>query len=275
MTGASHGQVLYAATGACGEIVMSNPTRRNAVSAHMWRALGEAVERAEADPEVACVILRGHGDHFAAGADISEFEAVYRSADSALAYTQTMLASLARLERCAKPTAAMIRGSCVGGGVSIALACDLRFADATARFAVTPGKLGLVYSLADTRRLIARVGASRALDLLLTARTIDAGEAAAIGLCDHLVAPEALTPAIEAFAGAIHATSPWSARATKAMVAMALAGREDDCDDAVRLLVEGFTGEDFREGYKAFLDKRAPTFRKPQPGDAGEGTEGE
>jgi len=243
-----------------GEIILNQPSKRNAINAAMWRGLGEVVQQAEADTAAKVLIIRGEGKHFAAGADITEFEKAYATRDSAAAYTQTMLAGLETLARCTKPTIAMIRGACVGGGCSIALSCDFRFAGMSARMGVTPGKLGLVYALADTRRLTATVGLSNAKDLLFTGRLVDVDEAHAMKLCDRVFAEEALHTETLSFAQQIAETSRWSIRATKRTFDMLADGIPDTSDSAMAIMLESFGGEDFREGYRAFLDKRKPKF---------------
>jgi enoyl-CoA hydratase/carnithine racemase len=255
--------LFYRSGAPIGEIVLNQPSKRNAISASMWESLGEAAVAAERDPGARLVVVRGEGDHFAAGADITEFEQVYETPADADAYTRTMLASLAALEALAKPTLAMIRGACVGGGCSIALACDFRFAARSSRFGVTPGKLGLVYSLADTRRLAAAAGLANAKDLLLTGRLIDGEEAFAMRLCDRLYNDDELEPATLQFARALEEMSPFSARATKEMFALLKAGAADDDPRAGALLARSFAGTDFKEGRQAFLEKRRPRFPTP------------
>jgi len=240
--------------------VLDQPAKRNAISEAMWRDLGVAVKKADADKDAAIIVVRGEGDHFAAGADITEFERVYATRESAGNYTKTMLDSLTALETCSKPTIAMIRGSCVGGGCSIALACDFRFASETARFGVTPGKLGLVYSVADTRRLIRTVGAANAKNLLFTGRIIDAGAAEEMNLCERVYADNGLDDSVRKFAQEIAGTSRWSANATKRTFKMIAEGADDSSDGAMEIMLEAFDGEDFAEGYRAFLEKRKPNF---------------
>lgn len=243
-----------------GEIVLNQPSKRNAISAEMWAALPPAIADAERDRQVSLIVLRGEGGHFAAGADITEFAKVYESPTSAERYTQTMLEALVALERSTKPSLAAIRGSCVGGGCSIALACDFRFASTTAMFGVTPGKLGLVYSLADTRRLVSAVGESNAKDLLMTGRIIAADEARSIGLCSRVLPDQGLEDAVTSFGDSLAEVSRWSARATKEMIRILKSGAGDEDPTAMRLLVQSFSGADFKEGYTAFLAKRKPDF---------------
>lgn len=257
MTGAA---LYYRSASPIGEIRLNRPKKRNAISAAMWADLKAAVEEAERDAGARLVVLRGEGGHFAAGADIGEFERVYKTPADAAMYTHVMLESLAALEALGKPTLAMVCGVCVGGGCSIALACDLRFAAPSARFGVTPGKLGLVYSLADTRRLAAAAGVSNAKDLLLTGRLIDGEEALRLGLCDRLYAEHEIEDAVLHFARQIEETSPFSARATKETFALLREGAKDGDPRATALMVSAFSGNDFKEGYTAFLEKRRPDF---------------
>ncbi|MBY0423082.1 MAG: enoyl-CoA hydratase/isomerase family protein [Parvularculaceae bacterium] len=250
------GSIAYAA----GRITIRQPEKRNAISAAMWRDLGAAAAAAGADrPGV--ILVSGEGGHFAAGADISEFADVYATRASAEAYTRVMLASLEALAALPVPTIAVIRGACVGGGCSIALACDFRFAAKSARFAVTPGKLGLVYSLADTRRLARAAGVQGARDLLMTARMVAAEEAFALGLADRLYEDDALDAAVAAFADEARALSSWSLGATKTMLGLLEEGAGDDDSRAMALMLDAFDGAEFKEGYRAFLDKRPPKFR--------------
>lgn len=254
------GTIAYHGGGSCGRIIIAQPDKRNAISAAMWRDLGAAARAADTDEAARLIIVSGEGDHFAAGADISEFKSVYATRDTALDYTQTMLKSLAALELVKKPVLAAIRGACVGGGCSIALACDFRFAAASARCAVTPAKLGLVYSLADTRRLARAAGPQCAKDLLMTGRMVDAEEALRLGLIDRLYRNDKLDDAVAAFVAEIVPLSPWSLAATKATFRLLGDGVADDDPRALTLMLEAFDGADFKEGYRAFLDKRAPKF---------------
>lgn len=252
---------LYYKSGSpAGEIILNQPSKRNAINAAMWRDLGDVVRQGEADTEAKVLIVRGQGEHFAAGADITEFEKTYATRDSAAAYSHTMLDGLDVLANCTKPTIAMIHGACVGGGCSIALSCDFRFAGKSARMGVTPGKLGLVYALADTRRLTATVGVSIAKDLLFTGRLIDSAEAQAMKLCDRVYADGTLRFETQKFAQQIAETSQWSVRATKRTFEMLANGVQDGSDDAMSIMLDSFSGADFREGYRAFLDKRKPKF---------------
>ena len=149
-------------------IVLNRPDRRNAITRAMWRALPAIRAAIEAREDVLVVLIEGEGAHFSAGADISEFDEVYRDAAATREYGDAVQNGLRALMDLDRPTLAVIRGVAVGGGLGLALACDLRFCAADAHLAITPAKLGLIYGHAETRRLVELVGPSRAKDLLFT-----------------------------------------------------------------------------------------------------------
>jgi enoyl-CoA hydratase/carnithine racemase len=244
------------------EIVLNKPEKRNALSVDMWAAIPDLVDEAVRDPETKVLLIHG-GDAgaFAAGADISEFERTYATKDSAKAAGDTIAAALNAVEACPKPTLAAIEGACVGGGVSLAMACDLRVASARSKFGVTPGKLGLVYPAGDTRRLLQAIGPGATKDILFTGRIFLADEAKEMKLIDRLVETGDALEAARAFAMEISAISQWSTRATKEMITGLQAGWTDETDTATDLFLEGFSNEDFQDGYRAFLEKRAPVFK--------------
>lgn len=243
------------------EIVLNQPERRNALSVDMWAAIPGMVAAANADPEVKLILIHG-GDAgaFAAGADISEFETIYATAESAKASGQRIADALEAIEASEKPVIAAIEGACVGGGVSLAMAADLRVAGADAKFGVTPGRLGLVYPAGDTRRLLAAIGPGATKDILFTGRIFPAAEAESIGLIDRLVDAGTALHAARQWAGEIAAISQWSVRATKQMIRGLQSGWSDQTPDAHSLFLNGFSNEDFQEGYRAFLEKRSAKF---------------
>lgn len=252
--------LLVAVSDDVGVLTLNRPEKRNALTQAMWRALPEAASALEANPDVKVLIVTGAGGSFAAGADIAEFETVYATRDSAAAYTAEIAAAMEALAGLSKPTIAAIPGACVGGGLGLALCCDLRLASDTARLGITPGKLGLMYSLADTRRLIEAVGPAAAKDVLFTGRILSAEDARAIRLVDELSPAEELTSTARTRAEAIASTSQWSARRAKAIVRRILAGQTEDDDITRAWFLDGLEGEDFREGRDAFLAKRTPRF---------------
>jgi enoyl-CoA hydratase/carnithine racemase len=246
--------------GAVATVHLNRRVKRNALTIDMWRRLTATVEELDRDTAVKVVVITGVGEAFAAGADIEEFEQAFADPKFGEHVAEATYTAQKRLARNAKPTIAKIRGACVGGGCGIALCCDLRFADPTAKFAITPGKLGLIYSVADTKRLVDTVGPARAKDILFTGRLLDATEAQAIGLIDRLVPAADLDHTIHAYASEIAATSQFSARGTKRIVQMILDGAVDDDRDTRRLFSDAFSGADFKEGVAAFKQKRKPVF---------------
>jgi enoyl-CoA hydratase/carnithine racemase len=244
-----------------GWLVLNQPGRLNALSQAMWLAIPELVDRAEQDPGIKVVVVRGaDAKAFAAGADISEFGRVHADRASSKAYNDAVHVATRRLSRCAKPLLAMVQGPCVGGGCAIALSADMRLADPTARFGIPPAKLGLVYSLEDTKLLTDLVGPSRAKDMLFTGRLVGADEAFRIGLVDRLVAADAIEAETKALAAAIAEVSQYSVRAAKQIVRQILDGASADTPDTLKTFDDAFQGEDYSEGTRAFLEKRKPRF---------------
>lgn len=243
------------------EIVLNRPERRNALSVDMWTTIPGMVAEANADPEVKVILIHG-GDagSFAAGADISEFGTIYATDEAARASGQRIAEALSAIETSTKPVIAAIEGACVGGGVSLAMAADLRVAAGGARFGVTPGKLGLVYPPGDTRRLLAAIGPGPTKDILFTGRIFTAEEAKAIGLVDRLTDTGNAVRAARDWAKEIASVSQWSVRAIKQMIQGLQSGWADETPAAQDLFLNGFSNEDFREGYRAFLEKRPAKF---------------
>jgi len=239
-------------------LVLDRPDKRNALSLEMWAAIPRLLADAAGDPAVRLLVIEGAGAHFAAGADIDEFETAYPTREAALRNQATMSAAMAAIEDFPLPTAAAIRGVCVGGGCGLALCADMRFAESAARFGITPAKLGLAYGVADTRRLVQAVGLSRAKDILFTGRIMDAAEAFAIGLVDS-VDPD-LAATVARFEAMICAASGSTARATKRVLRIIRDGETTDTDESRALFADAFDGADFREGVAAFRGKRAPDF---------------
>lgn len=246
--------------GARATILIDRPAKKNAINEAAWNAFDGVAAEIAADPEIATVIVRGAGGVFSAGADIAEFVAL-TSATAARrdAFADAVRGGEEAVAGIAKPVIAAIEGVCVGGGCQIALACDIRIAAEGTRFGVTPAKLGIVYPVVSTRRLVAAVGRSAAKDLLFTGRLITAGEALAIGLVDRVVPADRLDAEVEATAAAIEKNSRYSLAVSKRTVD-ALDDPSPDLAELERLWRGGFSGEDLVEGARAFLDKRPPAF---------------
>ena len=241
-------------------LTLSQPARRNALNAAMWAALPKLLEDLVQDPSLRALIVTGDGDHFAAGADISEFETLYATAESAAKISADIQNAFDALAAVPVPTIAMIRGACVGGGCGLSLCCDMRFADATAKFAITPAKLGLVYPFSDIARLIDAVGVANARDVLLSARVIKAKPAKKIGLVHRVVGVDELEDDVMAYAENLKSLSPESLRITKSMIEAYSSGQREDTPETKAQFAAGFSSKDFGEGFRAFLEKRKPNF---------------
>jgi enoyl-CoA hydratase/carnithine racemase len=252
----SEAPVYLTRDGETATLVLNQPARRNAVSSTMWEAIPDLLGDAEADTDIRLLKVTGAGEHFAAGADISEFETVYATPESAACYSESISAALNALEYFARPTVAVIQGACVGGGVSLAAACDLRIAARSSRFAITPGKLGLVYSYDDVRRLIRRIGDAAAKDLLFSGRLINADEAFRLRLIDRV--GDNLDTIVASVETEMLANSQWSLQAIKTMIRHVSNGERKEGDV---LFLSAFAGEDFQSGFRAFLDRQKPDFK--------------
>lgn len=253
--------ILLARDGAIARLILNRPGRHNAISLEMWQALPRLAAEIDGDPAIKAVIVTGAGGKaFSSGADIGEFATVYATPESSRAYNDAVRAGFHAVERIAKPTVAMVNGICVGGGCGLALNCDLRFAAEGARFGITPAKLGLVYSFADTKRLVDTVGPARAKDILFSGRLVEAEEALRIGLIDRLLPPDRLEAETVDYVTGLSRLSQYTIRATKRIVQEMVDGADAETPVSRRLFDDSFAGEDFREGYAAFLAKRPPGF---------------
>jgi len=246
--------------GALARIRFNAPARRNALSRASWRALPEACAAIAARAEALVVVVDGAGGHFSAGADIAEFETVYRDAAATRDYVDAMQAAFAALASLDRPTIAAIAGSAIGGGLAVALCCDLRFAADDAILAAPPAKLGLVYGPIETSRLVALVGPARAKDLLFSGRRVTPTEALAIGLVDRVVPAAALAASVEDYAAGFTGLSQRSIRGAKRIVEALAAGVALDSAPLREAVEDAALGEDFRQARAALAEKRAPRF---------------
>ena len=245
-------------------IVLNRPDRRNAITRAMWRALPAIRAAIEAREDMLVALVEGEGEHFSAGADIAELGEVYRDLASTRDYGDAVQDGLKALMDIDRPTIAVIRGVAVGGGLGLALACDLRFCAADAHLAITPARLGLVYGHAETRRLVELVGPARAKDLLFTGRRIETDEAQAIGLIDRRV-ETALQETVLGYARGLADLSQMSIRGAKRAIDAVAAGMSKEAPGFRALTEAAALGPDFVEGRAAFAAKRAAkfTFRGP------------
>jgi enoyl-CoA hydratase/carnithine racemase len=253
--------LLLRRDGEIGTLVLNRPTSHNAITLDMYRSLPGLLEELDGDPALKVIVVRGAGEKsFASGADITEFREVRANADGARLYNRAVEAAERALERLAKPTIAMVHGYCIGGGAGLALACDLRFADERARFGITPAKLGLVYSLESTKRLVDLVGPARAKWILMSGQHVHADRALALGLFDEVVAPDELAPVTYEFAELLCSRAQFTVRAVKQIVRRILAGQTEEDEATRELRNSSFDTDDYAEGVRAFLEKRPPAF---------------
>ncbi len=243
-----------------GYVVLDNPARRNAISAAMWRALPEIIASLNDDPAIRCIVLRGAGETaFAAGADISEFEQ-QRSSDAAVqAYEAATHAAHAAIESSPKPIIAQIQGYCLGGGLALALCCDLRYCSSDSQFAIPAARLGIGYGLHGHRRLVASVGHANAREIMFSARRYDAASAQALGLVNRVLPVAELADYVRALAGDLAANAPLTQAASKAVI-NALIENTHNFSACEALITRCMHSADYREGRTAFMEKRKPRF---------------
>lgn len=258
-TGRCHASV----DGPVGWIVLDNPGRYNAMSVSMWRSLAEAADQLEKDEQVRVIVLRGAGDRaFVSGADISEFGAERDTVEANERYEELGAAAIDRVAGSSKPTIAMLQGWCLGGGVAIALGCDLRIADETLRFGIPAAKLGIGYRWPGIKKLIDTVGAANTREIFLTARRFDAADALRMGFVNRCVPSGTLESAVRAECEILAGNAPLTMAAVKIAVAEIL--RENGSLDTGRMDAatrRAFASADFIEGKAAFVEKRPPHFR--------------
>lgn len=242
-------------------VEVHNPDSHNAIALTMYRRIPEVFAELDADHSVKVIVVRGAGTRsFASGADISEFEEIRGNSASAKAYNKDVAAAEHAVEGCTKPTIAMVHGYCIGGGCGLALACDIRFADERSRFGITPAKLGLVYSLESTKRLVDVVGPSRAKWILFSGQHVYAEDALRLGLIDELIPAEDLEKQTYEFARLVTTRAQFSVRSSKRIVDLVLGGQTVDDDVTVDIRNSSFDTDDYAEGVRSFLEKRPPRF---------------
>ncbi len=254
-------RLIGRSSGAVAELILNHPERRNALNLEMWTAIPDMLADLVAPPGIRALILHGgEVGHFAAGADISEFATQYATREGAEAAAEKLAKATAAIEACPVPVIAAIEGSCMGAGLSLATAADLRVIGDGAKFCLPPAKLGAAYPYADLRRLSDIIGLAATRDLLLTARTIDAEEAAALGLVSRRIGMGQALAAAREIAAQMATLSPWALRAGKTMLNQIGTGQKTETPAIRALQIEGFLGPDFNQGQSAFLAKRRPDY---------------
>ncbi|WP_059416182.1 enoyl-CoA hydratase-related protein [Cupriavidus basilensis] len=255
------GTVEFTRDGGIATVTLANAGRLNAISVAMWRALAQGFARLSADDSLRCVVVRGAGGNFAAGADIAEFPQE-RGDDAALRryHMEIIAPALAAVADCVHPTVAMIEGVCVGGGLEIACHCDLRIAAADSRFGVPINRLGFPMAPGELGGLLALAGRAVALEILLEGRVFDAAEAHAKGLLTRVVPAAALAGEVAAATARIAAGAPLAARINKETIRRLAPAPEPLGAHELAAHFRYAGSADHAEGVAAFLARRAPHF---------------
>ncbi|MFO1350315.1 MAG: enoyl-CoA hydratase [Gammaproteobacteria bacterium] len=259
----SDGTVNAQTHGPVGHLIFDNPARHNAVSLAMWESAARILREFRDSAAIRVVVLSGAGGKaFVSGADISKFDSERAETEAVAHYNATTQRVYEAIESLPKPTIAMIDGYCLGGGLNLALACDVRLCSAKSRFGLPAARLGLGYPDASLKRLIDAVGPGHAKDIAFSARQFGADEALAIDLVQRVVADGELGAAVEAYSAEIAANAPLTLKAMKLTVAELLKDAQArNLALCQRLVADCFASEDYREGRRAFLEKRKPRFQ--------------
>ena len=255
-------KMLARKEGGVGILTFNNPERHNAVSLEMWEATKRILDDFAADDDIRVVVLTGAGGKaFVSGADISKFASERATLEASRAYNVKSDAAYASVADFPKPTIAMIKGYCIGGGVGLAVCCDLRICSDNSRFAVPAAKLGLGYGYSGLKRLVDIVGASFAKEIFYTARQFDAQEASAMGLVNRMVPAGELEAYVKSITDMISANAPLTIKAVKFTVGEMLKDESKrNLARSVELVEQCFASRDYTEGRTAFMEKRKPVF---------------
>lgn len=262
MTSYADGKILQQIDDGIGTITFNNPDKRNAMSLEMWEGLAEALVALRDDASVRVVVLTGAGGKaFVSGADISQFEKIRHNAEASAEYGRRSGVAGKLLGTFPKPTIACIEGFCIGGGMQVAMQTDIRIAAEGSQFGIPAAKLGIAYGYDGLKNLVSLVGPSWARLLMYTGTRVDAAEAQRIGLIERAVPPDSLKRAVHDIARTISANAPLAIAAAKISIAAVL--QDETARDMAAIREIGTRcadSEDFREGRRAFMEKRIPQF---------------
>jgi enoyl-CoA hydratase len=259
----SGGTIDFSIDDSVATLTLNQPSRHNALTLDMWCILPQLVVRAEASSDVRLIVVTGAGDAaFSAGADISEFAEKRSSPGSVEHYDEAVRVASDVLRQSRLPTLALIKGVCFGGGVGLALCCDLRSAHADARFRIPAGRLGIGYGYGDIAPLVHRVGPGAAAEILFTAAIFDADHAKRLGLVQHVFGQHEFNVGVRQQIDTIIDNAPLTLRAAKkALIEIEKPESERSLAGVEQSVAACFESRDFKEGRSAFLEKRKPQFR--------------
>ena len=257
------GKILAGSENGVGTIVFNQPEKRNAMSVDMWGGMGEALDAFAADPAVRCVVLKGAGDKaFVSGADISQFEKVRNNADAQKEYDKVTSAGRLKLMNYEKPVIAQIRGFCMGGGLGIAMSTDIRIASDDSQFGIPAAKLSIAYGFDMVRALVDLVGPAHAHMILMTGERFGAAEAERVGLVNKVVPVDQLDAEVAKLTAIMASNAPLSLKTNKATVKAVCRDRAERDMEAIQAAMAAcFDSEDYKEGRRAFMEKRKPAFQ--------------
>ena len=255
-------KMLSRKEGGVGYVIFNNPERHNAVSLEMWAATRAILDDFRADNSIRVVVLTGAGGKaFVSGADISKFGPERASQGGIAKYNATTESAFSGVYDFPKPTIAMIRGYCIGGGMALATCCDMRIATPGSKFGIPAAKLGLGYDAKGIRRLISVVGPSFAKEIFFTARQFDAEEARMMGFVNRVVPDAELETYVKNYADTIAGNAPLTIGAAKFAIQELLKDEtERDMQTAAARVLGCFESKDYVEGRTAFMEKRKPAF---------------
>ena len=252
--------ILVTTQDGIGVVTLNRAEAHNAVKLSMWRELATIFSNLANDDAIRAIVLTGAGADFCVGADVTEFNVIRENKDQSAAYEVSVDACSAAIAVVPKPVIAAISGYCLGGGCHLALACDFRFADTTAKLGIPSARLSIVYGVKSVQRLLTIVGIANAKRILYSAERYDAARSWGMGLVDE-VSDDALGAAV-AFAGTLAQNAPLSISGAKFMLnGLSLGEGALDVAAAQKLIDRAADSDDFREGRQAFIEKRAPRFR--------------
>jgi len=249
--------------GAIAHIIFNNPAKHNAVSLEMWQRYSELLSEYRDDDSVRVLVVSGAGGKaFVSGADISRFEKERASEENVARYNKISKAANEALYTFPKPTIAKINGYCIGGGMNVAVGCDIRYCEEGSRFAIPAAKLGLGYGYYGVNRLSRLVGPARAMEMFYTARQFSAPEAYEMGLVNRVVPTSELDTFVNETAERITANAPMTIATIKAVtIEMAKSPEQPDHAKLDQMVMDCFNSEDYIEGRRAFMEKRTPQFK--------------
>ena len=258
----SEARIRYSAENGVARIVLDQLAKHNAMSFSMWSALPGAVDQALADPSVRVITVEGAGEKaFCSGADISQFGEQRSGPDAVKAYSDAVNGGYRALSEATKPTVAVIRGICFGGGMALAMCCDLRIAATGSRYRIPAGRLGLGYGYDAVMQLVRRLGPSAVAEILFTAKIFTAEEAQRLGVLQRLYPAEEFDAEVAAYIGLIAENAPLTLAAVKRTLLDVDVPEAERNPAAVAAIVAAcYASEDYQEGQAAFKEKRTPRF---------------